>query len=84
MRVTSSCREPIEFLLADANGSRAVSSRSYVFIGGEDWHERLMTYRWCEGDTYSADASDPNLDDKVEALLKIGKPVGTMPRYVTF
>lgn len=84
MRFTSSCREPIEFLLADTNGSRSVSSRSYVFIGGDNWLDRLLTYRWVDGDTYSADASDPELDDKVEALLRIGKPVGTMPRYVTF
>lgn len=84
MRFTSGRDTPIEFLLADPNGNRAVSSRNYVFIGGDDWRDRLRGYRWTDGDTYSADASDPELDAKVEALLAIGKPTGTMPRYVTF
>lgn len=83
MRFTSG-RSPIEFLLSDPNGSRSVSSRSYVFIGGPDWRSQLFQYRWTDGDTYSADASDPELDDKVEALLGIGKPSNIGPRYVTF
>lgn len=83
MRFTSG-RNPIEFLLSKPSGNRAVSSRNYVFIGGEDWRDRLFGYRWSEGDTYSADASDPELDDKVQALLQIGKPTNVGPRYVTF
>lgn len=84
MRFTSGRDTPIEFLLADPNGNRAVSSRAYVFIGGADWRERLRAYRWSPGDTYSADASDPELDAKVQALHSIGKPTNVGPRYVTF
>lgn len=83
MRFTSG-RNPIEFLLSNPNGNRAVSSRNYVFIGGENWRDLLHRYRWSDGDTYTADASDPELDDKVEALHHIGKPSNVGPRYVTF